>query len=69
MIYLGISTRQFDEGSGGKILKRLLGIAYRNGFAIEDEFFRDIIYNRPALRDYLFRGWIARRTIKAKWRS
>lgn len=58
MIESGIAKKRFDEGSGGKILKRLLGIAYRNSFAIDDESFRDIIYNRPALREYLFRGWV-----------
>jgi hypothetical protein len=58
LIRSGLLKKEFDEGSGGKILKRLLGIVYRNGFAIDDESFRDIIYNRPALRDYLFRGWI-----------
>lgn len=66
MIRSGISKKQFDEGSGGKILKRLLGIVYRNAFAIDDDAFRDIIYNRPALRDYLFRGWIRSPTYEAQ---
>ena len=68
MIRSGIVKKQFDEGSGGKILKRLLGIAYRNGFAIDDLSFRDIIYNRPALRDYLFRGWIRSPSYGARYR-
>lgn len=54
----GINNKEFDEGSGGKILKRLLGIAYRNGYSIDDDSFRDIIYNRPPLREYLLRVWI-----------
>lgn len=58
LIDSGRGRKQFDEGSGGKILKRLLGIVFRNGFAISDEAFRDILYNRPALREYLLRGWI-----------
>jgi hypothetical protein len=58
LIRSGLKKKLYDEGSGGKILKRLLGIVFRNGFRIDDDSFRDIIYNRPALRDYLFRGWI-----------
>ena len=54
----GLKKNLFDQGNGGKILKRLLGIAFRNGIAIDDASFRNIIYDRPALRDYLFRGWI-----------
>ncbi|WP_426258061.1 RNA-directed DNA polymerase [Sphingomonas sp. DC1600-2] len=57
-IKYGIEKRLFDQGSGGKILKRLLGIVFRNNIAIDDTSFRNIIYDRPALRDYLLRGWI-----------
>lgn len=58
VIRTGLKKRRFDDGSGGKILKRLLGILFRNGYAIDDISFRDILYDRPSLRDYLLRGWI-----------
>lgn len=57
LIRSGIERGEFDTGNGGKILKRLLGILYRNGSPLDDNSFRDIIYNRPALRDYALRAW------------
>lgn len=54
----GIHNKLFDQGNGGKILKRLLGMAYRNNIAVDDASFRIILYDKPALRDYLLRGWI-----------
>lgn len=58
LIRVGIEKNKFDEGNGGKILKRLLGFTFRNSFEIDDNSFREILYNRPALREYLLQGWI-----------
>lgn len=58
VIRSGINQKQFDEGSGGKILKRLLILVHRNGYAVDDIAFRDILYNRPGVREQLLQGWI-----------
>jgi hypothetical protein len=56
-IHRGIATKRFDVGNGDKVLKRLLGTAMGLGSNISKAAFRNILYNRPGLRQILVRYW------------
>lgn len=53
----GLRDNRFKEGNGGKILKRLLGLAIRLDVQISLKAFRLILYGFPALRERLLKLW------------
>lgn len=57
LIDSGLKRGRFDGGNGEKILKRLLTTLLGLDAPLSKEAFREILYQRPALRQIILRHW------------